>query len=44
MQYSPYNPWLKYTAPLFDPMTAAAAGLTMAGGAVAATTLRSSAA
>jgi hypothetical protein len=36
VQYSPYNPWRKYTTPLFEPMSATAAGLALAGGAVSA--------
>src|ERR1700693_1074567 len=31
MQYSPYDPWRKYTAPLFDPLSATA----LTGGATA---------
>ena len=37
MQYSPYNPWRKYTSPLFDPLSTTAAALATLGGGSAAT-------
>jgi hypothetical protein len=37
MQYSPYDPFRKYTSPLFDPLTTTATALATLGGGSAAT-------
>jgi hypothetical protein len=37
MQYSPYDPWRKYTSPLRDPLSTTAAALATLGGGSAAT-------
>jgi hypothetical protein len=37
MQYSPYDPWRKYTSPLLDPLSTTAAALATLGGGSAAT-------
>lgn len=37
MQYSPYDPWRRYTSPLLDPLSTTAAALATLGGGSAAT-------
>jgi hypothetical protein len=37
MQYSPYDPWRKYTSPPLDPLSTTAAALATLGGGSAAT-------